>query len=441
MTRKLRVGNCLEVMQQLPENSVDTILTDPPYGLSFMGKEWDHGVPGQLFWEEALRVAKPGATLLAFGGRTHHRLACAIEDAGWEIRDYIFWAYGSGFPKSHNISKAIDKAAGVEREVVGTRISRQPTGNAYAQDKWTKEHGIPQEIDITVPATPDAELWDGWGTALKPAVEPVVMAMKPRDGTFANNALTHGVAGLWIDGGRIHTADKLVAGGKLRPNSGDTRDGAALGMFQEGTENTFKQNSAGRWPANLILDEEAARMLDESTGTLTSGTMKAGTQRKASKGLGGYHDNFPDEATAVDTYGDSGGPSRFFYCAKASRSERNAGLDNIIPQQRDLSRSPEQKAMNNGEGNPYNRGVTPVHNHHPTVKPLDLMRYLVRLTRTPTGGTVLDPFMGSGTTGIACVLENRDFIGIDIEQDYVDIAEARIDYWAKNRTHEISLFE
>jgi len=318
----LCAGDCQEVLKLIDENSIDTCITDPPYGLSFMNKTWDGAVPSAAVWQEVLRVLKPGAILLAFGGtRTSHRLACAIEDAGFQIRDQIMWLYGRGFPKSLNISKALDKQAGAERQVIGTkRGSGRESGDLHCGAHSTGIKQISIDVPITAPATDAAKLWDGWGTALKPGWEPIIVAMKPIDGTYANNALVHGVAGLNIDGSRIH-ADQQPP----------------------------------RWPTNLILDEDAAKALDAQTGP-----------------------------------NSSGGASRFFYCFKASKKDR-------------------------GEGN-----------DHPTVKPRKLMEYLARLTGTPTGGTVLDPFMGSGSTGIGALLAGRDFIGIDLEPKYVEIARNRL---------------
>lgn len=374
-------GDCLQVMATLEAESVDTIITDPPYGLSFMGKDWDHGVPGVHFWQEALRVAKPGAFLLAFGGtRTFHRLTCAIEDAGWEIRDCIMWLYGQGFPKSLDIFKAIDKAAGAEREVVGmssysaNRMAAAGSATFIRQDEPCR--------NITAPATDAAKLWDGWGTSLKPAYEPVIVAMKPTDGTFANNALTHGVAGLNIDGGRI-------AGNPWKPHmaTGLARDK----FFTEGPckEIEKRPHDAGRWPANLILDEQAAAMLDEQSGELHG----ADTFRH---GHGAMFGNCGGESAerqrpAIDT---GGGASRFFYCAKASTAERTC------------------------------KGR--VENKHPTVKPLSLMQYLCRLTKTPTGGLILDPFCGSGSTLVAAKREGRPFIGIEIDADSCRVARERL---------------
>mgnify|MGYP000949365971 FL=1 len=417
MTYKVLQGDCLEVMPALEANSIDTIITDPPYGLGFMGKQWDHGVPGVQFWQAALRVAKPGAMLLAFGGtRTFHRLTCAIEDAGWEVRDVVSWLYGSGFPKSLDISKAIDKAAGAEREILGespynARRPNPPVSERYKQGGWP--------ANITAPATPAAATWAGWGTALKPAWEPIILAMKPLDGTFAENALAWGVAGLNVDGARIGTA------ADLNPNDYDDSRRTApkfSGKYNNGKEGQYCASPgavpAGRWPANLILDEETAAYLDAQSGDLSSGTMQAGTFRANRYGWAGAM----PEQTAAETYGDSGGASRFFYVAKAARSERDAGLNGMEALQIDDSREPDAPGANN----PRNRGGRKATNFHPTVKPVELMRYLCRLTATPTGGIVLDPFMGSGTTGVACVLEGREFIGIDKEAHYCAIAEQRL---------------
>lgn len=385
MKVELHLGNCLEVMVELPENSVDTILTDPPYGLTFMGKDWDRGVPGVAFWREALRVAKPGAMLLAMGGtRTFHRLVVAIEDAGWEVRDSMAWLYGSGFPKSHDISKGIDKKAGAEREIVGkvTKGSSPLPGNHNGT--WN-DNQLDGEFNLTAPATPAAQLWHGWGTALKPAMELICVAMKPIDGTFVNNALTWGVAGLWIDGGRVKTdpeVDDPRLGGKGEWHIAREQSKHTVSLPPK----TMGSSELGRFPANVIHDGS-----DEVTGLM------------------------PEAA-------------RFFYCAKASRSERNAGLEGMKEKRKagaEFRPNHTEKALNGESGNPYGRWDK-MQNHHPTVKPLALMRYLARLTKTPTGGVVLDPFMGSGTTGIAAVLEGRDFIGIELNPEYLEIAEKRI---------------
>ena len=370
-------GDGLEVMADWLDGCVDTVITDPPYGLSFMGKNWDHGIPGVAYWAECLRVAKPGAFLLAFGGtRTFHRLTCAIEDAGWQIRDCMMWLYGSGFPKSMDISKAIDKVKGAEREIIQHRTGPRPGTHG-----GSGQYGHGEDRSITAPATDLARAWQGWGTALKPAWEPIIVAMKPCDGTFAANAEKHGVAGLNIDGGRIQTHDNLN-GGAYSGESGN-REASSYVIGQHAGK--FAP-PAGRFPANLILDEAAAEMLDEQSGTLTSGQPSG--NRKAL-----HHWSTPEKGTELTGFGDTGGASRFFYCAKASRSERGPGND------------------------------------HPTVKPLKLMRYLVRLTATPTGGLVMDPFAGSGTTCVAAKLEGRPFIGIELDaegKDFCGTARRRL---------------
>jgi DNA modification methylase len=379
---KLLQGDCLQIMPTLAENSIDTIITDPPYGLTFMGKEWDRGVPGEPFWREALRVAKPGAFLLAFGGtRTYHRLACAIEDAGWEIRDCLMWLYGSGFPKSMDISKAIDKAAGAKREVIRTTSSggykRLMTANVEQGFRPADYYEDGNKFTSKEAVTDLAKQWNGWGTALKPAWEPIILAMKPLDGTYVANATKHGVAGLNIDGGRIP-----LNGERPPSGSGDMR-GRNTFAQDEWTQTHManggnKTPEGGRWPANVILDEEAGVILDAQSGTLTSG--KPTGKRKGTSGQSGIYSSDSNR----------GGASRFFYCAKASKKEK--GADNT----------------------------------HPTVKPLALMEYLCRLTATPTGGIVLDPFMGSGTTGVAAKNTGRDFIGIEMDATYFGIAKKRV---------------
>lgn len=409
-------GDCLEVMRGLDENSIDTCITDPPYELGFMGKKWDSsGIAFQPeTWQAVYRVLKPGALLLAFGGtRTYHRMVCAIEDAGFEIRDTIAWIYGSGFPKSYDISKGIDKQAGAEREVVGKYESPENTSGGKGR-KFC--HGG-QPLDglpvITAPSTPAAQLWHGWGTALKPAMELICVAMKPVDGTFVNNALTWGVAGLWIDGGRVGTDEDCARKRAI------VRDTSA--PFGAGYEMGGNGSALGRFPANVIHDGS-----DEVTGLFpmtTSGNLNSGHKR----GDGTGNSFMGGGGVVQGNYGgDSGSAARFFCCAKASRSERNAGLEGM-PEK--LAGSYEFRNRESGKGQFDGATNNKRTNHHPTVKPIELMRYLVRLTKTPTGGVVLDPFMGSGTTGIACVLEGREFIGIEREAEYVEIAEKRIAHY------------
>jgi site-specific DNA-methyltransferase (adenine-specific) len=385
----LLVGDCVEQMKTLDAESVDAIVTDPPYGLEFMGKAWDgFGTPlGFQTWSEqwareAFRVLKPGGHLLAFGGtRMYHRLAAGIEDAGFEIRDTLMWLYGSGFPKSLDVSKAIDKAAGAEREVVG----KHPTPKGKQSDGW----GHKEEASITAPSTKAAKKWQGWGTALKPAVEPIVLARKPLIGTVAENVLTHGTGALNIDASRIDYLSEDDKGNPNRFKTAWSSDGSNDGWKSEAHKSYTPVpvgSNGGRWPANILLDEEAAALLDEQSGVSKSpapyGERVSGD--KSMFGIGGLDHS--------KEFGDTGGASRFFYVAKASRSERNAGLERNI---------------------------------HPTVKPVDLMRYLIRLV-TPKGGTVLDPFMGSGTTAVAAIGEGVNWIGCEREPEYVAIIEARI---------------
>jgi len=410
-------GNNLDTLRSMPANSVDSIVTDPPYGLSFMGKKWDYDVPSVELWAECLRVLKPGGHLLAFAGtRTQHRMAVRIEDAGFEIRDMIAWVYGSGFPKSLDISKAIDNAAGAEREDLGP----SPNWREAKLDNGQSMGAVPNESRITAPATEAARQWEGWGTSLKPALEPVTVARKPFDTTVAENVLTHGTGGLNIDGCRVPTEDKLGGGAEKaetvcatnhegwdRPWKHDDKAREAHAERVRG--NVGKAELLGRWPANLIHDgsEEVVSNFPD----VKAGGSRADTRRGQIFVHGGAHESFKD----------SGSAARFFYCAKASKADRDEGCAEVEPQQRDESR----KQGDPGGDNPRNRGAQPRANHHPTVKPTDLMRYLCRLV-TPPGGTVLDPFMGSGSTGKAAVLEGFRFIGCEIEPEYVAIATKRI---------------
>lgn len=411
-TNKIYVGDCLDVMRSWPDNFIDTIITDGPYGLSFMGRDWDHGVPGIPFWAEMLRICKPGAMLLSFGGtRTFHRMTVAIEDAGWQIRDCMTWLYGSGFPKSLDISKAIDKAKGAKRKVIGEYKYPDGSGKRKVIDssKSAAQFGSNRpggSSPVTSPTTNGAKQWNGYGTALKPAWEPIIVAMKPLDGTFAQNAEKWGVAGLNVDGGRIRVNDE-------EPNKrrATGQNGGSGSMFGVGNSSRPETLSQGRWPANLILDEEAAAMLDWQSGNSKSG------------GTGGGGKTFHGQdyiQPEISVFPNSGGASRFFYVAKADRAERNEGCEGM----------PEKEAQAYGSirskrGNGYEE-ATQIKNNHPTVKPLSLMKYLCNLTKTPTGGIVLDPFAGSGTTLWAAECHNRPWIGIEKDVSYVEIAKARL---------------
>jgi site-specific DNA-methyltransferase (adenine-specific) len=453
MTFTILHGNNLDILPTLADNSVDSIVTDPPYELGFMGKKWDSsGIAYSVeLWTECLRVLKPGGHLLSFGGtRTYHRVAVAIEDAGFEIRDNIAWLYGSGFPKSLDVSKAIDKGSGENEkrrlefvtwmratgisaneinEVTGTqmashyiglsqpaiatvdlfdklrpylpevpeaieRLVAERTGiewTAYknravlGKKEWSnsenhftpgQDHTKRVNLDITAPSTPEAEQWEGWGTALKPAHEPIIVARKPLIGTVGHNVLTHGTGALNIDGSRIGTesTQRKVAAGK-----GWTID-TSNAVTKAGTYGSAK----GRWPANIILDEHTAGLLDEQSDA-----------------------------------------SRFFYVAKASKRDRNEGLEGLDDTAAAIM--VDRKADSAGMSSPRaGAGRTSgAKNFHPTVKPTALMEYLVKLV-TPPNGTVLDPFTGSGSTGKAAILNGFNFIGIEMTEDYLPIIDARL---------------
>lgn len=382
----LHHGDCIEVMRTLPDASVDSIVTDPPYGLGFMGRDWDDLPPGEPWARECLRVLKPGGHLLAFGGtRTWHRLACAVEDAGFEVRDSIAWLYGSGFPKSLNVAKAISTGGRPED------IRRAAMGEGYApsgRGRVNYDHGAASAMNgsrAEVPLSDDAEQWQGWGTALKPAFEPVVVARKPLAGTVAANVLEHGTGALNIDGCRIAT-DEDRSRPPRTPN-------AILGNGGGTNLTASESNPAGRWPTNVVLDDTQAAALDEQSGELSSGANP--TRRGSDKFRDAYGDFKGQEECAPARGADSGGASRFFptfrYEAKAPASER-----------------------------PKVNGTA-----HPTVKPLDLMRWLVRLV-TPPGGTVLEPFAGSGTTVEACIVEGLWCIAIEKTDEYLPLTVARI---------------
>lgn len=414
----IHIGDCLDILRTLPENSVDSIVTDPPYGLKFMGKRWDYDVPGVEVWAECLRVLRPGGHLLAFAGtRTQHRMCTRIEDAGFEIRDMIAWVYGSGFPKSLDVSKAIDKAAGASRNVVGSRTKYGLGGShTFAQDAWTKANQGLVEISITEPATDASRQWQGWGTALKPALEPITVARKPLEGTVAANVLAHGTGALNINGCRVGTEGSRT--NSSRPNV--MRVGVDSGMTK-GTETVVRD--AGRWPANLIHDGS-----DEVLQAFPHTGPTPGSYETSHRDTTAYSGSWPERIVRKGHKDAGGSATRFFYCAKASKRDRDEGLEGFDAKPAASAygeglntatkvRTAEQVA--NGVSRDLRR------NTHTTVKPTDLMRYLCRLV-TPPGGVVLDPFMGSGSTGKAAVLEGFGFIGIEREAEYAAIAEARI---------------
>jgi site-specific DNA-methyltransferase (adenine-specific) len=408
-------GNCLEVMKTMDSDSIDSIVTDPPYELGFMGKSWDSsGIAFNVeVWQEALRVLKPGGHLIAFSGsRTYHRMAVAIEDAGFEIRDQIMWVYGSGFPKSHNISKGIDKAAGAEREVVGERKQRANSANSLVP----MNASVDDVEYLTAPATAAAKQWQGWGTALKPAHEPMVLARKPLIGTVANNVLTFGVGGLNIDGSRVE-GDSWI-----RPPQSDN---AIYGKFEP---IETQSNTAGRFPANFIHDGS------DEVVALFPDTKSPATYTRKSDGFGsGSYVIGETAGTESLNYGDSGSAARFFYCAKASKKDRNEGLDGFEEVRTGAMQATADGSMLTGSGN---ERTTTRANHHPTVKPTSLMQYLVRLV-TPPNGIVLDPFLGSGSTGKAAMYEGFNFIGIELTPEYLPIAKARIEFALKDKEGEL----
>ena len=401
-------GNNIDLMRDLDSNSIDAIVTDAPYGLGkepdatamlhawitkgylevkgggFMGKEWDSFVPQPKFWKEAFRVLKPGGHVVCFfGTRTYDWGVMAMRLAGFEIRDMVSYLFGSGFPKSLNISKAIDKEAGLDREVIGEVSKLQSYGldsnNCYGGDV---DRG--GKMEITAPASPESEYYDGWGTALKPAVEPIVLARKPIEKglTVAQNTLKYGTGGLNIDACRVEGDKPSVPNPIFNSETGKTYN------FKCGTgrNGEMSDNSQGRFPANLIHDGS-----EEAIGGFP--------MTKSGKGVVGRGKGFAENPTSISSTGkiascfaDEGSASRYFYCAKASQAERSVGLDR---------------------------------NTHPTVKPVALMAWLVRLV-TPIDGICLDPFAGSGTTGMACELQGYKYILMEMTDEYIPIIEARI---------------
>lgn len=421
---KILHGNNLDLLKTLPENSVDSIVTDPPYGLSFMNKKWDYDVPSVEFWKEAYRVLKHGGHVLSFGGtRTYHRMVVNIEDAGFEIRDQIMWLYGSGFPKSLNIGKAIDKIEGNEREVVGEKKrgdvqKAKEKGVGYLADVANRNN-VKQFGYGTETITKGESEWEGWGTALKPANEPICLARKPlSEKSIAENVLKHGTGGINIDGCRVNFQNE-----EDRKESTAKNQHADFGTKPMTNNNVYGDYSMiepknydpqGRFPANIIFDEEAGKLLDEQSGISKTGDIKPYEQRNTDS----YSGSMPP-IRDVNFKGDKGGASRFFYCAKASKSDRDDGLRGFY-----------KKSSKKFDGGNFDSASTNANdrtslNFHPTVKPTELMRYLCRLV-TPPNGIVLDPFMGSGSTGKGAILEGFDFIGMELDSEYIEIAKARI---------------
>jgi len=423
---KLMQGDNMKSLDLLPDNSIDSIVTDPPYGLSFMNKKWDYEVPSVEFWKKVYQKLKPGGHVLSFGGtRTYHRMVVNMEDAGFEIRDQIMWIYGSGFPKSLNIGKVFDKKNGNEREVVGKDIA------GIRGDRKILNGLGEGEYDLTK----GSSQYEGWGTALKPANEPICLARKPlSEKTIVDNVIKWGTGGINVDGCRIATDDKISihSGNLFAGNSGIDNNN---GFVSEGQEN-------GRFPANILFDETAAEMLDEQM-PFTSVTGKRSQKsidnciesRKESKGK--TQCDTGGNITKITEYAnDKGGASRFFYVAKVSKKERNLGLDDFEDKEnkevygKGLNTATKLVTDKQKEDGVANREL--VKNNHPTLKPINLMTYLCRLI-TPPGGIVLDPFMGSGSTGISACLEGFRFVGMELQEDYFKIAEARINNFEEYR--------
>lgn len=429
---KLYHGSMLDMLEVISPNSIDSIVTDPPYELNFMGKGWDNsGIAFQkTTWEKCYQVLKPGGYLLAFGGtRTYHRIACAIEDAGFEIRDTIMWLYGSGFPKSMNIGLAIDKKNGVESEIIGKTIKGSSPLAGNHNGEWCDGQ---KDGEFFLKRANNE--WAGWGTALKPAYEPIIVARKPYEGSCVDNVLQYGVGGINIDECRIKCEDLQ----KLKENWTKRKTSAGFGnntIFDGGVLSFDKLNDYtpdGRFPSNVILTYDDTDF-DEVCGGMPD--TKSGIAVRHNSGGNTFGGN--NKKPQMDDLGylDEGSAARYFYCAKASNRDRDEGLDNFVS-----VKTGSMQANVNGnmqvryaslKGEP--KEIQAKKNIHPTVKPTDLMQYLVRLV-TPKKGIVLDPFNGSGSTGKACMYENKDrnaeyrYIGIELTDEYLPIAEARIKF-------------
>ncbi len=412
----LHLGNCLDSLKGVPDNSVDSIVTDPPYGISFMSKKWDYDVPSVEIWKECLRVLKPGGFLLSFSStRTYHRMTTNIEDAGFEIRECVSWVYASGFPKSHNISASIDKMYGHPNR--GRAI---PTASSYQACDVDQDNKLTSNpVGPYEPKTDEAKQWQGWGTALKPSQEFIAMARKPLDGTVANNVLTWGTGGINIDAARVPMSDedyeKLSSGVERIREKGGTMGNSWKNSSDLSGANPV--NPAGRWPANFIHDgsQEVLELFPDTKPSKSGGvSYNKDTQHLSGKKL--------QPRTGHDDNG--GSAARFFYVPKASKRDKEEGLD-------DFEEKVGAKQFNEGmEGQIRSNGTvikeaTKLRNPHPTIKPTELMKYLCRLVTQP-GGIVLDPFMGSGSTGKAAILEGFHFIGCELDEEYLAIAEARI---------------
>lgn len=437
MKNEIILGDSLEKLKDIESNSIDSIITDPPYELGFMGKKWDNtGIAYNVeLWEECLRVLKPGGHLLAFSGtRTYHRMASAIEDAGFEVRDMIEWVYGSGFPKSLNIAKSIEsklKTGSCAKNNFHQLGGKRRDGRIGMYDK-VEEYGFrkvnPDQLgafDLET-TTQEAKQWEGWGTALKPAHEPICMARKPlAEKTVAENCLKWGTGGINIDESRVETSDDLSLRYKSSFQEGnsqfvsETATGSGKRMELEEPYGT----KLGRFPANIIHDNsEEVRECFPNVGNKSIPIRRTAN----SGGTGNVYTTTNDNIGNVVGYGDTGNASRFFksiiYQAKASKSERNRGMD-------DLEAKPMYKADGSAQSleifDSTDGGREDRKNNHPTVKPLKLMEYLIKMV-TPKGGIVLDPFAGSGTTLVAAKQNEFQYIGIEMTEEYIPIIKARL---------------
>lgn len=419
-------GNNMELLKTLPDNSVDSIVTDPPYGLSFMNKKWDYDVPSVELWKEVYRVLKHGGHVLSFGGtRTYHRMVVNMEDAGFEIRDQIMWLYGSGFPKSLNIGKAIDKIKGNERENVGFGKA----GKGFNKIKgFGNNVNLGGDANSTWETTKGNSEWEGWGTALKPANEPICLARKPlSEKSVAENVLKHGTGGINIDACRVDFQNE-----EDRKESTLKNQHADFGTKPMTNNNVYGDYSMiepknydpqGRFPANVIHDggDEVLQGFPKTGNGNGGQPYKYSGKEYNNKETSMFNGDKPQ---APSNYNDLGSASRFFYCAKASKSDRDDGLSGF-----------DKKSSKKFDGGNFDSASTNANdrtslNFHPTVKPTELMRYLCRLI-TPPNGIVLDPFMGSGSTGKGAILEGFDFIGMELDTEYVEIAKARISHAQK----------
>ncbi len=415
-------GDCIEVMKAIKSNSVDAIVCDPPYNLHFMGKDWDKDLLHEKWLTEAYRVLKPGGSMLVMGGtRTFHRLACAIEDSGFIIKDTLMWLYGSGFPKAQDLGKMIDKRMGKERTVdlIPTKKGNLPE---MAGEIALGATGF---TDISKPQSSLAKHWDGFKVGgIKPAYEPIVWAVKPPEGSYVDNVLKHRVGAVNVDECRIKVEsdddNKRRSTGKM---------GGSDSCFGVGNKYRPETLSKGRFPANIILDEEAGRLLDEQSGELKSGEWK-GQLRPRSSNI-----DYGASGSPIYWKANSGGASRFFYTAKASRGDRNIGLGDLMIDGKRQEGKKEKFSATMGDGigkrehNPDEDRAW-VKNNHPTVKPIKLFEWLIRLV-TREGQIILDPFLGSGTTAIAAHNAGRKCVGIEKEDEYLEIAKKRIEYWKK----------